>query len=79
MRAFIEVGGPMYQIRVGKLKRTFCFEMHPMLGPMLCKPNGDGLKKSPLCVMEAITFWVQQGSRKDANGYCIWERPSHFG
>jgi hypothetical protein len=53
--------------------------MHAMLGPMICNADGDGLSKYPNALMEAITFWVQQGERKDTNGYCIWERPAHFG
>ncbi len=78
-RVFYEVGGPTHQIRIGKRKRTWCFEMHPMLGPMICTPSGDGISKYPNSLMEAITWWVQQGSRKDANGYCIYETPARFG
>lgn len=73
----ISVGGPTHHIRVGK--KTWTFEMHRMLGPMLCNAQGDGLKREPTHVMQAITYWAQQGSRLDANGYCIWERPAHFG
>jgi hypothetical protein len=74
---FYEVGGPTHRILLGN--RCWHFEMHAMLGPMICNADGDGLSKYPNALMEAITFWVQQGERKDANGYCIWERPAHFG
>lgn len=73
------VGGPIHQIRAGKNRRTWCFEMHRALGPMLCRPNGDGLKREPLYVMQAITWWAQQGRRVDASGYCVYESPARFG
>ncbi len=74
---FIDCGGPTHQIRVGK--KTWTFEMHQALGPMLCDAKGNGLKREPIHVLQAITHWAQQGERKDANGYCAYETPKRFG
>lgn len=73
VRAILTSGNPVRQIRCGKDDKTFCFEMHSALGPMLVDAKGNGLKRERTYVMEAITKWAQQGQRMDANNYCIYE------
>lgn len=76
-KIFIDVGGPTHQIKVSG--KTYCFEMHSFLGPMMTDMKGNGLKREPLHVLEAISHWARQGKRKDSNGYCVWEKPEIFG
>lgn len=74
--AIVTVGGPLREITVrGK---TWRFEMHSYCGPMLCDLKGNGLKREPAHVLDAISLWAQQGQRLEQRPaplppLCVWD------
>ena len=68
-------GGPTCRIAVGT--DVYEFELHHSLGPVPTTKRGNERKLGPRHPFwEAVSFWVQQGSRMDDDGRCIWKRPA---
>lgn len=76
---FIDCGGPVYRIKVGK--RNILFEMHSHCGPMPVDADGNGRDFGPQHgFWAAVTDWIRQGqhatarsSHPAADHDCIWK------
>lgn len=70
----ITTGGPIHRISMPGINYSYSFEMHPAMGLLECRENGDGTtKKFPRKIYEAISLWQEQGQRVDEHGRCVWE------
>lgn len=71
----IDVGGPVYSIRWGKIGWTF--EMHRYCGPVVVHPRTHEPKDVQPAersgFWKAVTMWDKQGRRATPLGICIYD------
>lgn len=71
------VGGPDRMIK-DESGDIIKFEEHPYCGPVALNKKGDPLENQPggkASFWRVHHWWVDQGKKIDAEGFCVWEKP----